>query len=193
MCSICSMDMAGRSSPHRPPGARPLALSLPQSYRGQPSQILNISRASDCSPCCWASLRSLTPPSRWTTLGNPHSIPDPVAPRTRHRPGHEQALMLVQAYNFADVTQAAPARGQETEQFNWTKQWYPMAAVQDLDPAKPHGTKLLGELAAHPLWPLPTSRFGRSNNIIYININIFILKLSSNLVLRIIIFQKIGY
>lgn len=40
--------------------------------------------------------------------------------------------------------QAQPTVDEEQELFNWTKQWYPMAAVQDLDPAVPHPIKLLG-------------------------------------------------
>lgn len=39
-------------------------------------------------------------------------------------------------------TQSSPDK--ETALFNWTKQWYPMAAIQDLDPAVPHPIKLLG-------------------------------------------------
>ncbi|KAK9825088.1 hypothetical protein WJX74_007293 [Apatococcus lobatus] len=38
-----------------------------------------------------------------------------------------------------------PAADKEPALFNWTKQWYPMAAVQDLDPAVPHPIKLLGK------------------------------------------------
>ena len=32
------------------------------------------------------------------------------------------------------------------ESFTWTEQWYPVAVVADLDPGKPHATKLLGTL-----------------------------------------------
>ena len=31
------------------------------------------------------------------------------------------------------------------EQFQWTKQWYPLAAVEFLDPSRPHGMQLLGK------------------------------------------------
>ena len=31
--------------------------------------------------------------------------------------------------------------------FVWSKQWYPLAAVEDLNPSKPFATKLLGESA----------------------------------------------
>lgn len=34
--------------------------------------------------------------------------------------------------------------GAEAEQFQWTKQWYPVAVVEYLDPEKPHALKLLG-------------------------------------------------
>lgn len=34
---------------------------------------------------------------------------------------------------------------QAEEGFSWTKQWYPMAAVKDLDPTRPHAEMLLGE------------------------------------------------
>ena len=33
----------------------------------------------------------------------------------------------------------------QEENFNWLKQWYPLAAVEDLNPDKPFATKLLGE------------------------------------------------
>lgn len=33
----------------------------------------------------------------------------------------------------------------EKEQFQWTKQWYPLAAVEFLDPSRPHGMQLLGK------------------------------------------------
>lgn len=33
----------------------------------------------------------------------------------------------------------------DADQFSWTKQWYPIAAVQDLDPTRPHAEMLLGE------------------------------------------------
>ncbi|MGL5135588.1 MAG: Rieske 2Fe-2S domain-containing protein [Planktothrix sp.] len=33
----------------------------------------------------------------------------------------------------------------ETEQFQWTKQWYPVAVVEFLDPTRPHAMQLLGE------------------------------------------------
>jgi len=33
---------------------------------------------------------------------------------------------------------------QAEEGFSWTKQWYPMAAVKDLDPTRPHAEMLLG-------------------------------------------------
>ena len=29
--------------------------------------------------------------------------------------------------------------------FNWRAQWYPVAVVNDLDPSRPHATKLLGQ------------------------------------------------
>jgi phenylpropionate dioxygenase-like ring-hydroxylating dioxygenase large terminal subunit len=31
------------------------------------------------------------------------------------------------------------------ETFNWRAQWYPVAVVNDLDPSRPHATKLLGQ------------------------------------------------
>ena len=37
-----------------------------------------------------------------------------------------------------------PSAMQE-ESFVWTKHWYPLAAVEDLNPQKPFATKLLGE------------------------------------------------
>jgi phenylpropionate dioxygenase-like ring-hydroxylating dioxygenase large terminal subunit len=33
----------------------------------------------------------------------------------------------------------------EAEIFSWTKQWYPVAVVEFLDPARPHGMQLLGK------------------------------------------------
>lgn len=33
----------------------------------------------------------------------------------------------------------------QTDQYSWTKQWYPLAAVKDLDPSRPHAEMLLGE------------------------------------------------
>ncbi len=36
-------------------------------------------------------------------------------------------------------------RKQEKEQFQWTKQWYPLAAVEFLDPTRPHPMQLLGK------------------------------------------------
>eukprot|EP00884_Botryococcus_braunii_P002002 jgi/Botrbrau1/11802/Bobra.0224s0008.2 len=33
----------------------------------------------------------------------------------------------------------------ETQDWSWTKQWYPIAVVSDLDPSVPWGTKLLGK------------------------------------------------
>jgi len=33
----------------------------------------------------------------------------------------------------------------ETEQFQWTKQWYPVAAVEFIDPTRPHPVQLLGK------------------------------------------------
>lgn len=36
------------------------------------------------------------------------------------------------------------------ERFDWRAQWYPVAVVSDLDPSRPHATKLLG---MHPLLP----------------------------------------
>lgn len=33
------------------------------------------------------------------------------------------------------------------ELLDWTKQWYPVQAVQNLDPAKPHSITLLGTSA----------------------------------------------
>ena len=44
----------------------------------------------------------------------------------------------------ANAEQAHPAEG-ETKPFSWTKQWYPIAAVKDLDPTRPHAEMLLGE------------------------------------------------
>ena len=32
----------------------------------------------------------------------------------------------------------------QEEPFVWTKQWYPLAVVDDLNPMKPFATKLLG-------------------------------------------------
>ena len=40
------------------------------------------------------------------------------------------------------------------ESFNWRAQWYPVAVVDDLDPARPHATKLLGQYAYPLSWPL---------------------------------------
>ena len=37
----------------------------------------------------------------------------------------------------------------------WSKQWYPLAAVEDLNPSKPFATKLLGESATP--WTQSTS------------------------------------
>ena len=34
----------------------------------------------------------------------------------------------------------------QEDTFNWLKQWYPLAAVEDLNPSKPFATKLLGDL-----------------------------------------------
>lgn len=33
----------------------------------------------------------------------------------------------------------------QAEPFSWTKQWYPLAAVKDLEPSRPHAEMLLGE------------------------------------------------
>ena len=44
----------------------------------------------------------------------------------------------------ANVEQAHPAED-EKKPFSWTKQWYPIAAVKDLDPKRPHAEMLLGE------------------------------------------------
>ena len=33
----------------------------------------------------------------------------------------------------------------QEDTFNWLKQWYPLAAVEDLNPSKPFATKLVGE------------------------------------------------
>lgn len=33
----------------------------------------------------------------------------------------------------------------EEEQFDWARQWYPVAFVDDLDPTKPHSIELLGK------------------------------------------------
>ena len=31
------------------------------------------------------------------------------------------------------------------ETFQWTKQWYPVAVIECLDPSKPHSIELLGK------------------------------------------------
>ena len=36
-------------------------------------------------------------------------------------------------------------QAQEEAKFDWAKQWYPVAFVDDLDPLKPHSIELLGE------------------------------------------------
>ena len=33
----------------------------------------------------------------------------------------------------------------EEEIFQWSKQWYPIAVIEFLDPTRPHGTQLLGK------------------------------------------------
>jgi hypothetical protein len=38
----------------------------------------------------------------------------------------------------------------------WTKQWYPLAVVDDLNPQKPFATKLLGALLSHVLLHITT-------------------------------------
>lgn len=40
------------------------------------------------------------------------------------------------------------------EKFNWRAQWYPVAVVRDLDPSRPHATKLLGMSPLLPQQPL---------------------------------------
>ena len=37
----------------------------------------------------------------------------------------------------------------QDDTFVWSKQWYPLAAVEDLNPSKPFATKLLGERLLH--------------------------------------------
>lgn len=39
---------------------------------------------------------------------------------------------------------AASSREAQTEKFQWLTAWYPVFAVDDLDPAKPHAVQLLG-------------------------------------------------
>ena len=48
-------------------------------------------------------------------------------------------LKLTAAYG-----KTSDAIQQEEESFVWTKQWYPLAVVDDLNPLKPFATKLLG-------------------------------------------------
>ncbi len=36
-------------------------------------------------------------------------------------------------------------QAQEEAKFDWAKQWYPVAFVDDLDPLKPHSIELLGK------------------------------------------------
>ncbi|MEQ8538987.1 MAG: Rieske 2Fe-2S domain-containing protein [Coleofasciculus sp. D1-CHI-01] len=38
-----------------------------------------------------------------------------------------------------------PLLEEDSEQFQWTKQWYPMAVVEFLDPSRPHPIQLLGK------------------------------------------------
>lgn len=44
-----------------------------------------------------------------------------------------------------DALESKPFSLQSQESFNWTEQWYPVAVAADLDPSKPHATKLLGD------------------------------------------------
>lgn len=46
----------------------------------------------------------------------------------------------IQAEQFADDPSSPP----EAETFQWTKQWYPIAVVEFLDPSRPHAVQLLG-------------------------------------------------
>lgn len=43
----------------------------------------------------------------------------------------------------------------QDDTFVWSKQWYPLAAVEDLNPSKPFAIKLLGESATP--WTQSTS------------------------------------
>ena len=56
---------------------------------------------------------------------------------------HQHGDMLSDEHNTDAVLSVTQ------ESFKWTEQWYPVAVVADLDPGKPHATKLLGMLKAH--------------------------------------------
>jgi phenylpropionate dioxygenase-like ring-hydroxylating dioxygenase large terminal subunit len=45
----------------------------------------------------------------------------------------------------SDSYDNAPFQAEEEETFQWTKQWYPVAAVNFLDPSHPHALQLLGK------------------------------------------------
>lgn len=45
---------------------------------------------------------------------------------------------------------------QEAEDFSWTKQWWPVQALVNLDPSKPFATKLLGVLRDWQHCPQPS-------------------------------------
>ena len=49
------------------------------------------------------------------------------------------------------------------ETFNWRAQWYPVAVVGDLDPSRPHATKLLG---MHPLVPQKPLNIDRPGDVL---------------------------
>lgn len=45
----------------------------------------------------------------------------------------------------ARLQQAEQHAEEEPSQFDFTRQWYPLAFVEDLDPGRPHAAELLGK------------------------------------------------
>lgn len=54
------------------------------------------------------------------------------------------ACCVSQAPPAAEATAAPELAAASSAEFSWTKQWYPVAVLSDLDPKEPFATKLLG-------------------------------------------------
>ena len=99
------------------------------------------SKAPAVRACRIASLSRTRVKSRWsvtaaggTTIGAEEMAKDASAavPLIGINPDR---VPLVEAVN----------RGETSGEFNWEKQWYPVAVIDLLDPSKPHPTTLLGK------------------------------------------------
>ncbi|CAL5224847.1 g7603 [Coccomyxa viridis] len=62
--------------------------------------------------------------------------------RTRHP---ERPSVACHTATLDAPTQTQEHQAQEEATFDWAKQWYPVAFVDDLDPTKPHSIELLGK------------------------------------------------